>query len=78
MEAAFHHGREGATPEDIFLAWFLRLPHKTDVAEAARMELARLDRLELMSETTHRLRIMLEQASLYPLHVHHGRGRLRH
>jgi hypothetical protein len=62
----------------MFLAWFLRLPYHADVAQAARMELARLDRLDLTSETTHRLRIMLEQASLYPLHVHHGRGRQQH
>jgi len=78
METVSNPGRVGVSPEDIFLAWFLRLPHNADVAAAARAEIARLDRLDLMSETTHRLRIMLEQASLYPLHVHHGRGRLQH
>jgi len=35
MEAAtLTHAAEGATPEDMFLAWFLRLPHHADVTQA--------------------------------------------
>ena len=70
---------EVATPEDMFLAWFLRLPHHADVTQAARQELARLDRLDIASDSLHRFRIMLELASASPAHVAQpGRRRAIH
>jgi hypothetical protein len=65
-------------PEDLFLAWFLRLPHGADVTQAARLEIARLDRERAFCETTHRYRIMLEQASAGPPHLRPGRRSIRH
>ena len=77
--AASEHGRStAATPEDLFLAWFLRLPHTADIAEAARIEIARLNTLETISDTTHRLKIMLELASHMPAHVAHSNRRRSH
>lgn len=65
------------SPEDMFLAWFLRLPHACDVAAAARHELARLDGMPL-SEATRRLRGLLEQATLSPSQATQSRRRVRH
>jgi hypothetical protein len=69
---------KSASSEDLFLAWFLRLPHNADVAQAARNEIARLNRLEHICETTLRLRTMLEQASRFPLHARPSHRRLQH
>lgn len=69
---------KSATSEDLFLAWFLRLPHDADVAQAARSEIARLNRLEHICDTTYRFRIMLEQAVHFPAHSSPSRRRLQH
>lgn len=52
-----------ASPEDVFLIWLLRLPDGADVAEAARAEIARLDRAAPLAPGPLRLRGLLEQAA---------------
>lgn len=49
-------------PEDVFLAWLLSLPDDADVAAAARLEIARLDRKAPLSAGPLRLRQLMEQA----------------
>ncbi|MCO5146759.1 MAG: hypothetical protein M9895_11360 [Aquamicrobium sp.] len=45
-------------PEDVFLVWLLGLPEGTDPAEAARIEIARIDAAELADGRLHRLRAL--------------------
>jgi hypothetical protein len=66
------------TPEDLFLAWLMRLPYGADISQAARLEIARLDRVKAFCEITHRYRIMLELAGSSPPHLHQGRRRVQH
>ena len=66
-----------ATAEDMFLAWFLRLPHTSDVAAAARVELARLEPLA-PSDSIRRLRSMLQQVCQSSATARAGRRALRH
>lgn len=66
------------TPEDLFLAWLLRLPYGADVSQAARLEIARLDRAETFCEITHHYRMLLEEAGSSPLHFLPGRRRIQH
>ena len=48
-------------PEDVFLAWLLTLPSGADVAQAARREIARLDRAAPLDAGPERLRqLMME------------------
>lgn len=48
-------------PEDVFLAWLLALPGNADIADAARREIARLDRAEPLQSGPRRLRqLMIE------------------
>lgn len=70
----------GAIPrsEDIFLAWFFSLPESTDVAAAARVEIARIDEAPLRTEQMSRLRTMLVQASCPQPPMFRGRRRQRH
>lgn len=50
-------------PEDVFLAWLLALPDGADAAEAARREIARLDRAAPLAPGLERLRqLMIELA----------------
>lgn len=52
-----------ARPEDVFLAWLLALPDDADTAEAARREIARLDRATPLGAGPERLRaLMIELA----------------
>lgn len=64
--------------EDMFLAWFFGLPENTDVAEAARIEIARIDKSALPCEQTARLRTMLVQASFPQPLMSRSRRRQRH
>ena len=77
MASSMHHtateGREEraavswpsaqASPEDVFMIWLLRLPDGTDVAEAARDVIARLDRAAPLAPGPLRLRALLEEAA---------------
>ena len=45
-------------PEDVFLVWLLGLPEGTDPAEAARIEIARIDAAGLADGRLHRLRAL--------------------
>ena len=69
-----HHRRS----EDMFLAWFFGLPENTDVAEAARIEIARIDRNALPCEQVSRLRTMLVLASFPQPPMSRNRRRQRH
>lgn len=64
--------------EDIFLAWLFGLPDSANVAEAARIEIARIDTVALPSEQVARLRTMLVQASYQSPLVSRRRRRQRH
>ena len=64
--------------EDMFLAWLFGLPDSANVAEAARIEIARIDRSTLPCEQVSRLRTMLVQASYQSPLVSRRRRRQRH
>jgi hypothetical protein len=64
--------------EDMFLAWFFGLPDGADVAEAARIEIARIDKSALPCEQVSRLRTMLVQASYQSPPMSRSRRRQRH
>ncbi len=51
------------SPEDVFLLWLLQLPERADVAEAARSEIARLDRAAPLSPGPARLRELMAEAA---------------
>ena len=51
------------SPEDVFLLWLLQLPEGVDVAEAARIEIARLDRAAPLSPGPARLRELMAEAA---------------
>jgi len=48
-------------PEDVLLVWLLRLPAETDIAGAARVEIARLDQAAPLCPGPQRLRALLIQ-----------------
>ena len=50
-------------PEDVFLLWLLQLPEGTDVAEAARKEIIRMDRNPPLSPKAARLRELMAEAT---------------
>lgn len=52
-----------ASPEDVFLAWLVGLPEGADVVEAARAQIARLDRAVPLPAQALRLRALLEEAT---------------
>ncbi len=52
-----------ATPEDAFLAWVLWLPAGADIAECARMEIARIDGGDVTDARSMRLRDLLAAAA---------------
>lgn len=51
-------------PRAVFLAWLLWLPLDADVAEAARREVARLDRVKALPPEAAELRLLLVEAAL--------------
>lgn len=66
------------TSEDMFLAWFLKLPDSANVADAARIEIARIDRAASPSDEVARLRSLLYQATLNQPVASRQRRRQRH
>ena len=53
-------------PEDVFLAWLLRLPAGVDVAAAAAAEIMLLDRAAPLSPGLSRLRQLMSDACALP------------
>lgn len=51
-------------PEDVFLVWLLGLPEGADPAEAARVEIARIDAAGLAQEKLRRLRALFSALAL--------------
>ncbi len=64
------------TAEDQFFAWLLGLGDPCDMAEAARLEIARLDRDQAHDGESLRLKAFLLQAAAFQ--PHSPRGRRRH
>ena len=48
-------------PEDIFLAWLIALPDNADPVDAARIEIARIDRTGLANDNLSRLRALFAE-----------------
>jgi len=67
-----------ATSEDLFLAWFFGLPDHTDIADAARAEIARIDHAPSPTDQIIRLRSLLHQATLNQPAAPRHRKRQRH
>ena len=66
------------TPEALFLAWLFAQPQGADIATAARMEIARVGRIEIAAETRARLIGLLSQATVPPQGASRQRRRQRH
>jgi hypothetical protein len=66
------------TSEEIFLAWFLNLPDGVNVADAARIEIARIDDAASPCAQVARLRSLLHQATLNQPAAPRHRRRQRH
>jgi hypothetical protein len=64
--------------EDMFLAWFFNLPDSANVADAARSEIARIDRAASPSGEVARFRSLLHQATLNQPAASRQRRRQRH
>ena len=67
-----------SSSEDMFLAWVLSLSENASVADAARLEIARIDRIDSPGECMVRLRDMLLQATMNQPCSRRSRKRLRH
>ena len=76
--ATNHNTPRHRRSEDMFLAWFFSLPDDADVAAAARIEIARIDKSALPCEQVARLRTMLVQASYHQPPMSRSRRRQRH
>lgn len=70
--------REGETPEALFLAWLFAQPPGADIPSAAKVEIARIGRIEIAAETRARLVGLLRQATVPPLGVSRQGRRQRH
>ncbi|HEY4191514.1 MAG TPA: hypothetical protein VGM46_02610 [Mesorhizobium sp.] len=46
-------------PEEVFIDWLMALPHHACIEAAARREIARIDRRNLLHADVQRLRVML-------------------
>jgi ferredoxin-NADP reductase len=66
------------TSEEMFLAWFLNLPDDANVAETARIEIARIDGAAAPCAQVVRLRSLLYQATLNQPAAPRHRRRQRH
>lgn len=66
------------TSEDMFLAWFFNLPDNANVADAARIEIARIDDAASPCAQVARLRSLLHQATLNQPAAPRHRRRQRH
>lgn len=54
------------TPEALFLAWLFAQPPGADIPSAAKVEIARVGRIEIAAETRARLVGLLKQATVPP------------
>jgi hypothetical protein len=68
----------GDTPEAIFFAWLVAQPQDVDIAAAARLEIARLGRIDIATETRARLIGLLTQAAVVPPGASRRERRQRH
>ena len=68
----------GESPEALFLAWLFAQPQGADIAAAARVEIARIGRVEISDETRTRLAALLTQAMATPVGASRRGKRLRH
>ncbi|MET3613371.1 hypothetical protein ABID16_001676 [Rhizobium aquaticum] len=66
------------TPEGLFLVWLFAQPQGADIATAARLEITRMGRMEIATETRARLIGMLIQAAVTPQCVNRKTRRQRH
>lgn len=66
------------TPEALFLAWLFAQPPGADIAAAARVELARMGRIEIAADQRARLVGLLTQATVPPQGASRRGRRLRH
>ena len=66
------------TPEGLFLAWLFTQPPGADIAAAAKVEIARIGRIEIAAETRARLVGLLTQATVPPQGASRKARRLRH
>lgn len=55
------------SPEDVFLTWMFSLPDGTDLPQAARIEIARIDGVGRDCAKLLRLRGLFQQATAGPL-----------
>ncbi len=68
----------GETPEALFLAWLFAQPPGADIPCAARVEIARVGRIEIAAETRVRLIGLLTQATVTPQDASRRARRQRH
>jgi hypothetical protein len=66
------------TPEALFLAWLFVQPQGADIATAARLEIARVGRIDVAAETRTRLIGLLTQATVPPQGASRQGRRQRH
>ncbi len=69
---------QSETPEALFLAWLFAQPQGADIATAARLEIARMGRTDIATETRARLIGLLAQATVTPPGASRRGRRLRH
>lgn len=68
----------GDTPEALFLTWLFAQPQGVDIASAARVEIARLGRIDIAEGTRTRLAALLKQAMVTPMGPSRRARRQRH
>lgn len=66
------------TPEALFLAWLFAQPQGADIAAAARVEIARVRRIEIAADQRARLVGLLTQATVPPQGASRKARRQRH
>ena len=69
---------QAETPEALFLAWLFAQPQGTDIAAAARLEIARMGRIEIAADQQARLIGLLTQAMITPQRPSRSGRRQRH
>ncbi len=69
---------KGETPEALFLAWLFAQPQGADISAAARVEIARVGRIEIAADQRTRLIGLLTQAMITPQRPSRSGRRQRH
>jgi hypothetical protein len=69
---------QSRTPEALFLAWLFAQPQGTDIAAAAKVEIARVGRTEIAADKRARLIGLLTQATVPPQGTSRQGRRQRH